>query len=130
MAAATFANQGFYFEVADGEKFVTRVEIFSGDVIVASFKPTTNANPCRARGAGTLYVFDLVTGEGHFTDGNGDPDRSLSLGAGLPTDPKVSVGVDGKNNKVVIEKSGADIEMLEEDDLNVSGGLLYWRERD
>jgi hypothetical protein len=39
------------------------------------------------------------------------------------------VGVGGKNNRVIIEKSGADLESLEEQNIDITGGLLYWRER-
>ncbi|MBW2493734.1 MAG: hypothetical protein JRE43_03195, partial [Deltaproteobacteria bacterium] len=129
-AAQTFANKGFYFIVADGEKFVTNVEIFSGKVIAASFTPTPGADPCTARGVGNLYAFDIETGEGHFTDGSGNPTRGLSLGPGLPTDPKVSIGVGGKENRVVIEKSGSDIEIIEAPNVNLNGATLYWREND
>jgi type IV pilus assembly protein PilY1 len=129
-AAQTFTNKGYYITVADGEKFVTNVEIFSGQVIAASFTPTTGADPCTARGVGNLYVFDLETGKAHFSDGLGNPQRSLYLGAGLPTDPKVSIGVGGKNNRVVIEKSGSDIEIIEAPNVNLNGATLFWREND
>jgi type IV pilus assembly protein PilY1 len=129
-AAQTFANKGFFIRVADGEKFVTNIEIFSGEVIAATFTPTSGVNPCLARGVGELYVFDLETGAGHFTDGAGNPDRSLSLGPGLPTDPKVSIGVGGKDNRIVIEKSGSDIEIIEAPNVNLNGATLYWREND
>jgi type IV pilus assembly protein PilY1 len=129
-AAQTFANKGFYFSVADGEKFVTNVEIFNGDVLAATFIPTSNADPCVTRGDGTLYVFDIETGKGHFDDGMGGSERGLSLGPGLPTDPKISIGVGGKDNKVVIEKSGSDIEIIDEDNLDLNGATLYWREND
>ncbi len=127
-AAASFSNQGFWFSVANGEKFVTNVEIFAGTVIAATFIPTTNANPCTTRGDGALYAFDLVSGEGYFEDGSNNPDRSITLGVGLPTDPKVSVGVDGKDNKIVIEKSGSDIQIIDQDNINLSGGTLYWKQ--
>jgi len=129
-AAQTFANKGFYIRVTDGEKFVTNVEIFNGDVIAATFIPTTSSDPCTTRGEGTLYVFDLQTGEGHFDDGGGGAQRWTALGAGLPTDPKVSIGVGGKDNKIIIEKSGSDIEILDEDPLDLNGATLYWREND
>jgi hypothetical protein len=47
----------------------------------------------------------------------------------MPTDPQVSVGVDGKDNIVFIEKSGADLESIKAP--NIPAGaktLLYWRE--
>jgi type IV pilus assembly protein PilY1 len=120
--------RGFFFKAENGEKFVTNTEIFAGHVIAASFKPTTSSDPCVARGDGTLYVFDLLTGEGFFDDGGGNPTRGLDIGTGLPTDPQVSVGAGGEDNKVIIEKSGTEIEMIEEENINVGGGLLYWRE--
>ena len=129
-AAQTFTDKGFYITVADGEKFVTNVEIFNGDVIAATFIPTTSSDPCATRGDGTLYVFDLQNGEGHFDDGGGGAQRTVALGSGLPTDPKISIGVGGKDNKIIIEKSGSDIEILDEDDLDLNGATLYWREND
>jgi type IV pilus assembly protein PilY1 len=127
-SAQSFANKGFYITVGDGEKFVTNVEIFSGDIIAATFTPTTDPNPCVAKGNGSLYVFDLLTGEGHFEDGSNNPDRNLALGPGLPTDPKVSIGVGGKKNKVVIEKSGSDIEIIDADNVGANGATLFWKE--
>ena len=47
---------------------------------------------------------------------------------GLPTDPRVSVGVGGKDNRVYIEKSGADLESWQEEDIPAGARLLYWRE--
>ena len=91
-------------------------------------EPNTG-NPCTTRGNGTLYVFDIRDGKGYFEDGSGDPARGLNIGAGLPTDPRVSVGVGGKKNRVFVEKSGADLFSMEEEDIESGGRLLYWRER-
>jgi type IV pilus assembly protein PilY1 len=128
-AAQSFANKGYYITVTDGEKFVTNVEIFNGDVIAATFIPTTNVNPCTTRGQGTLYIFDLKSGEGHFVDGSGDEQRWMALGSGLPTDPKISCGPGGKDCKVIIEKQ-TDIDIVDEDPINLNGATLYWREND
>ena len=122
-------------ELADGEKFVTRTAIFAGDVIVGSFTPATDDpgdpafDPCTSRGSANLYDFDLVSGEGTARDVSNNPVRAVSIGAGMPTDPKVSVGVGGKENRIIIEKSGTDIESKEADDVNINGGILYWKER-
>jgi hypothetical protein len=129
-AAQSFSNKGFYITVADGEKFVTNVEIFSGEVIAATFTPTPAADPCTSRGFGNLYIFDVETGKGHFTDAFGDPERGLTLGPGLPTDPKISIGVGGKENRIVIEKSGSDIEIIEAPNVDLNGATLFWREND
>jgi hypothetical protein len=49
----------------------------------------------------------------------------------MPTDPQVSVGVDGKDNRIYIEKSGADLESIGAPDLDIDdGSLIYWREVD
>jgi Tfp pilus tip-associated adhesin PilY1 len=118
---------GFYIKGGEGEKFVTNPLIFAGKVIAASFTPTPSLDPCAARGISTGYVFDLLTGEGFFSDA-GSPSRTIDLGVGLPTDPRISVGVGGENNRVYIEKSGADLESYEEEDIPAGARLLYWRE--
>jgi type IV pilus assembly protein PilY1 len=127
---ATFNNRGYYFKAVDGEKFVTEVEIFAGQVIAASFVPTPNANVCAARGDATLYVFDVRDGKGFFEtdDVTPVPMRGMSIGTGLPTNPKVSVGVGGKENRVYIEKSGTDLWSSEQYDIPTGGRYIYWRE--
>jgi type IV pilus assembly protein PilY1 len=127
---ATFANRGYYFKVGDGEKFVTEIEIFAGQVIGAGFAPTPNANVCAARGDATLYVFDVHNGKGFFETGGGTPvpTRGMAIGSGLPTNPKVSVGVGGKQNRVYIEKSGTELWSSEQYDIPTGGRYIYWRE--
>ena len=49
----------------DGEKWVTNTEIFAGLVITGSFTPEDTGDPCTSRGSATLYVFDILTGEGY-----------------------------------------------------------------
>jgi type IV pilus assembly protein PilY1 len=128
-SGATVTGRGFYFKVANGEKFVTNSEIFAGQVVAASFTPTSTGDPCTSRGDGKLYVFDLQTGQGFFTDGGGSATRGLDIGPGLPTDPQISVGAGGEDNKLIIEKSGTDLEIIDEKNINIGGGLLYWREK-
>ncbi len=126
--------RGYYFKVDDGEKFVTSTVIFAGKVITASFTPSQlqagdpGFDPCTQRGSGELYIFDLASGTGAFVDGGGNETRSVNIGSGLPTDPKVSVGVGGSDNKVVIQKSGTDIEILDTDDVDFGRGIILWRE--
>lgn len=127
------SGRGYYFKVDDGEKFVTQSVIFAGKVVTATFTPSqvdaedADFDPCTQRGGGELYVFDLATGRGDFTDDSDNETRSVSIGSGLPTDPKVSIGVGGSNNKIVIQKSGTDIEVQDTVDVN-SRGIIYWRE--
>jgi type IV pilus assembly protein PilY1 len=119
---------GYFFTVGDGEKFVTRTDIFAGYVIGATFAPSASVDPCTAKGVSALYAFRLSCGQGYFTDGGGDPDRNIDIGAGFPTDPQTSLGVGGTENRIYIQKSGSDLQSIEAEDVDASGRLLYWRE--
>lgn len=128
-ACTSIMTPGYYFKLADGEKIVTNVEIFAGYVLAGSFTPANTGDPCTSKGTGVLYVFDVECGGGYFTDPAGNPQRGEGMGEGMPTDPQVSVGVDGKDNIVFIEKSGADLESIQAPDVPAGAKtLLYWRE--
>jgi type IV pilus assembly protein PilY1 len=128
-SCTSIATPGYYFKLADGEKVVTNVEIFAGFVLTGTFTPENTGDPCTSKGVGNLYVFDVECGGGHYTDAGGNPTRAVYMGEGMPTDPQVSVGVDGKDNIVFVEKSGADLESLRAPDIPAGGKtLLYWRE--
>jgi type IV pilus assembly protein PilY1 len=60
---ATFAGRGYLFKVQDGEKFVTNVEIFAGQVIAASFLPTPSADPCAGLGGRRIAKKPRLRGE-------------------------------------------------------------------
>ncbi|MCB9723521.1 MAG: hypothetical protein H6748_05685 [Spirochaetaceae bacterium] len=124
-------GRGFFFKARDGEKFVTNAEIFQRYVFAGSFEPTTSGDPCTSKGIGRLYAFRIDCGIPLFLDNLGNPKKDIELGEGLPTDPKVSVGVDGEDNRIYIEKSGADLESIGAPDLDFDdGSLIYWREVD
>ncbi len=128
-ACTSITDPGYFFKLADGEKIVTNTEIFARIVLAGTFTPTNTGNPCTSKGVGTLYAFRVDCGGGYFTDGGGAPTRSFDIGEGMPTDPQVSVGVDGKDNLVFIEKSGADLESISAPTIpNNAKTLLYWRE--
>lgn len=123
-------GRGYYFKTADGEKFVTNAEIFNRYVFAGSFQPTTTADPCTSKGIGRLYAFRVDCGQTIFLDSLNNGTRSVELGDGMPTDPQISIGVNGKDNRIYIEKSGADLESIGAQDLDMDdGSLLYWRER-
>jgi type IV pilus assembly protein PilY1 len=127
-SAQGFSNSGFYFTVADGEKFVTNSEIFNYYVYTASFAPVDTGDPCTSRGRATLYVFDIRTGAGKFEDGSGSPTRSLDIGTGLPSDPKISVGPNGKENRIYIQKSGTELISETLNNIDMTPGGIYWKE--
>lgn len=127
---------GYYFKAADGEKFVTNVDIFAYQVIAASYTPTDTTNPCSSAGEGKLYVFRADCGEGFFTDASGNSARTLDIGAGMPTDPRVTVspGGDGTSDgdpevRVVTTQQDGEVENIEGPPIDPDKlGQLYWRE--
>jgi hypothetical protein len=86
---------GFYVSGADGEKFITDSTIFFGTVLTSSYIPTVSTDPCEVGGQAYLYGFKLECGQGIFPEdpsNPGTPTRSVSIGAGMPNRPRVSVG--------------------------------------
>lgn len=131
---ADVTGRGFYFKVRDGEKFVTNAEIFAGTVFAGSYEPTTSLDPCSSKGIGRLYGFDVACATSFFTDIFGMPTRELDLGEGMPTDPQISVGVDGSDSRIYIQKSGDNgtgtslgSDRGPPPDFK-DGELIYWRE--
>jgi type IV pilus assembly protein PilY1 len=121
--------RGYYFVAEDAEKFVTNIEIFVGYVFVGSYIPTVPVDPCDLGGEAGLYVFRVHCGEGFFPDTAGDPKRKISLGSGLPTDPRITVGTGGDaTNRVIINKQGGEIVNFEAPPGFVGHGMFYWRE--
>ena len=125
----SITGRGFFLKVDDGEKFVTNSEIFQTYIFAGSFTPDDTGDPCTSKGNGKLYGFRINCGQPTFSNSLGEPVLSVDLGAVMPTDPQISVGVNGNDNRIYIEKSGADLESIAAPPLNFDdGSLLYWRE--
>jgi type IV pilus assembly protein PilY1 len=124
-------ERGYYFVGGEGEKFVTNADIFFYYVFVGSYIPTENIDPCQTGGIATLYAFKIHCGEGLFMDGS-NPDRDLDVGAGMPTDPRITIGTDGDtSNRVIVNKQAGEILNIEAPPGFGSGvGMFYWREMD
>lgn len=118
---------GYYFRARDHEKFVTNVDIFAYQVIAASYTPAVGSvDPCSASGSATLYLFRVYCGEGFFDTDDADG-RRLELGAGMPTDPRVTVSPNG--TRVIITQQDGEIENGEGPPIDPDKlGQLYWRE--
>jgi type IV pilus assembly protein PilY1 len=138
------ASQGYYFVGDEGEKWVTNVEIFAGYVIANSYvSEGVSTDPCEITGQAFLWVFKVECGQGYFSlsggpagggTGGGSPDpsepttRRYDIGAGLPTDPRVTVGASsGVSDRVITSKQGGGIVNIEPPPKTKSGAL-YWRE--
>jgi type IV pilus assembly protein PilY1 len=127
-SGATVGDDGYYFEGVEGEKWVTATDIFFYYVFSATFTPETNSDPCATGGRATLYAFKVYCGEGLFEDAGGNPVTTISLGDGMPTDPKVSLSGEEGGSRVFINKKD---EVLSKDtgfSLDDSTGQAYWRE--
>lgn len=94
--AAQTSQNGFFIRLRDGEKMVQKATIFAGFVLAPTYVPDSSGDPCVTGGDAFLYGFDLFCGRGLFEPGSGptDPeaDRRVSIGVGLPSAPRVSVG--------------------------------------
>jgi type IV pilus assembly protein PilY1 len=124
-------DAGFFFIAEESEKFVTTHTIYAGFVITASFTPPAGGALDCTGGAGGrtyLYVFDLFTGLGFFVDGvTGNPERTIEVGSGFPSDPQISVGPNGAD--IYLQTSDGN---LVETDAPGGGAaplrVIYWRE--
>ena len=94
--ASLGSSRGYFLVGEEGEKWVTNVEIFVGYVIANSYiAEGASTDPCEITGDAFLWAFKVECGQGLFTDAGGDSERDLDIGAGLPTDPRVTVGASG-----------------------------------
>jgi hypothetical protein len=124
-------KRGYYFVADEGEKFVTNVDIFFYYVFVGSYIPTEALDPCETGGLGALYIFKVHCGEGFFGS-EANPERDLDVGAGMPTDPRITIGTDGDtSNRVIINKQTGEIMNVQAPPGFGAGvGMFYWREMD
>jgi hypothetical protein len=96
--------------------------------------PIESTNPCETAGNAKLYSFRVYCGEGLFdADDDGTSESSVSLGSGVPSDPKLSIsagGCEGPNpNRVIISKQDGEIETEGgPPDFGAGIGQFYWRE--
>lgn len=125
-------QQGFYFEVVDGEKFVTNSEVFASFFFASTYLPDLS-NKCEPNGLSTLYGFLAKCGQGFF----GPPssynpeagiDRSLGLGKGMPTDARLSIAPGSGGNRLIISKQDGELININSGSSSSEHGTLYWRE--
>jgi Tfp pilus tip-associated adhesin PilY1 len=120
------SRDGFYVQGADGEKFVTNSDILNYNVVVASYKPVVSTDPCVSGGEARLYAFKIYCAEGMFEDGSGNPVTNISLGDGMPTDPRISLS--GTSGEIFINKNDR-VESIDTDGIDLSKtGMAFWRE--
>jgi type IV pilus assembly protein PilY1 len=135
-ADPSLGDAGFFFSIPDGEKFVTDVTIFAGQVIVATFSQEQGDDECLTGGGQAfLYAFSVDSSLGFFGDPS-DPDqaegnekRRFAIGGGLPSNPRVSLAPDPDDDRLYIKTSSGQIIMMDQfqrDD--AANSFIYWRQ--
>jgi Tfp pilus tip-associated adhesin PilY1 len=101
-------DAGYFFRVPDGEKFISNSLIFAGTVATVSYLPDAagagDDGNCALGGTTYEWAWDLNTGGGSLDDPQNANQtvRSLTLGNGAPTDPRITVSKD-ENGKIVVK---------------------------
>ena len=118
------SDSGYYMVFPDGEKFVNDYLIFAGQVVATSF-----GGLCGAPGTSALYVFDLGTGLGYFTDSTttGMDARRISLGGGLSNTPMITISAEGDQMYIQTQNNGiVQVDPPDRDTKIVD--RIYWRQ--
>jgi type IV pilus assembly protein PilY1 len=126
--------EGYYFDVVDGEKFVTNSEVFNGFFFSSTFTPDLS-NACEPEGLSTLYGLLAKCGQGFFgppspTSPIAGIDRTEALGQGMPTDARLSIAPGDGGNRLIISKQDGELINLEAGASDSEHGTMYWRELD
>ena len=126
--------EGYFHEIPLGEKFTSNTEIFGGFVFVSSFAPTAGS-ACEPNGRSQLYGFLASCGQGFFGDESAispiaNESRTLDLGGGFATDPRLSIAPGEGGNRLIINKQDGDLITLESGSTANDLGQVYWRELD
>jgi type IV pilus assembly protein PilY1 len=121
------SDLGFFFRMDDSEKFVTNQLVFAGYVIAATYLPGGGAT-CDQTGSARLYVFDVATGQGFYFQAGlttDDEARRITIGAGAPTDPRLSLSTQGQ--QLFIQTSTGDVVQVDPPDPGSLARTIYWR---
>jgi type IV pilus assembly protein PilY1 len=98
-------DDGYYLVVPDGQKFITNHIVFAGLFLTLAYEPdlSVGGDICAKTGKTILFAFELDNARG-LLDASISPDgtaRTLTLGNGAPTDPKISVSTNSDGETVV-----------------------------
>jgi hypothetical protein len=131
-------DDGYFFRVPDGEKFITNHLIFAGNVATVSYTPdepgaAASAN-CYIGGKTAEWAWSLDDGAASLVDPSDGVSmvRTRVIGNGAPTDPRITVSRDSTGRIIVrITAQTSTGEVTNPD----GGGLtldpvdmIYWRQ--
>jgi type IV pilus assembly protein PilY1 len=87
------SDQGWYIQLAAGEKVLAESLIFYKALYVTTFTP--NNDPCLPGGVGKMYALGHLTGQAVLTFGGADLTRSVAVGGGIPSKPVMVITAEG-----------------------------------
>jgi Tfp pilus tip-associated adhesin PilY1 len=77
-------DQGWYIQLAPGEKVLAENTIFYKTAYLTTFTP--NNDPCLPGGVGKVYGLEYKTGQAAVDfNKDGNPERSIEIGGGIPS---------------------------------------------
>ena len=139
-----FVDQGWYIQLATGEKVLGEGTVFYRTLYITTFIPNlaldADADPCMPGGLGKLYALNYLTGGAILDfDGDDDTERTVSIGGGIPSKPVmvitgtgqklfISVGSTNPDDSVQGEGFGAGIVAVDPLAPPANFFLLWWRE--
>ena len=109
---------------------MTNQLVFGGFVIVASYVPdAAGGDICQRGGTAKLYVLSVDSGLGFFFDTGvtGDAARSVVIGAGVASDPRLSMSPNGA--ELFVQTSEGEVIQIEPPDADDLTRTVYWRTR-
>jgi Tfp pilus tip-associated adhesin PilY1 len=81
-------DQGWYLQLANGEKSLSEGTVFYKTYYVTTFTP--NGDPCLPGGVGKLYALNYKTAQAVLDFGVG-LSRCLEIGGGIPSKPVIAI---------------------------------------
>jgi Tfp pilus tip-associated adhesin PilY1 len=120
---------GFYFVAEEHEKFVTDAVIFSGYVLVASYKPDLLADGC-GPGKTFFYAFRIDDATGYFTTDSSTvlESRRQEVGSGVSSAPRIKVARNPDNDTVYITTSEGEVLTLDPPGRTAESDYIYWKQ--
>jgi Tfp pilus tip-associated adhesin PilY1 len=139
------ADAGYFFRVQDGEKFISNHLIFGGEALTLSYLPSEiseeiepaegeEVDVCTISGQTNQWKWNLETGGGALQDPDDSTSnvRSLVLGNGAPTDPRLTISKDNNGNMVIKITAQTSTGAIANPDPPANAldlvDLIYWRQ--